>query len=363
MFSNEGDTPEMKQRHTEISSLGEFNLIDRIHKIVDVHVDDAHVHENLLMGIGDDTAVYRPAGGTVQLLTTDALIEGIHFDLTYTSLKHLGWKAMTASLSDIAAMGGTPRYATIALSLPQKISVEMVEEFYAGATFACKKYSCLIVGGDTTSTKGNMMVSVTFIGEAQESRIVYRKGSIAGDYLCVTGHLGGSVAGLKVLQREKERFVKSSQNESFKSNLEPYAPAIEKHLMPKPRLDLSKILAHDVNVHAMIDISDGLASEVHHLCDAGGVGAEVYEHNLPVDVTTQNIAAEFSEPPMKYALFGGEEYELLFTISDTEFEKLDSLTNDVTVIGRMTGSKQVVELVRENGEREALRPDGWDHFK
>jgi thiamine-monophosphate kinase len=363
IFSHEGDIQEMKHPHTEISSVGEFALIDRIREIVQVRVDDAHVHENLLLGIDDDAAVYRPTEGMVQLLTTDALVEGIHFDLTYTSMKHLGWKAMTASLSDIAAMGGMPRYATIALSLPQKISVEMVEEFYAGVTFVCKKYSCLIVGGDTTSTKGNMMVSVTLTGEAREPNILYRKGAVAGDYLCVSGHLGGSLAGLKILQREKDRFFKSPDAGSFQSNLEPYAPAIEKHLMPKPRLDLSKILAHDVKTHAMIDISDGLASEVHLLCTAGEVGAEVYEHNLPVEMTTQNIAAEFSESPTTYALFGGEEYELLFTISDKEFAKLEMLTNDVTIIGRITANERVVELVKENGEREALRPGGWNHFK
>ena len=353
----------MNQQHAEISRVGEFGLIKRIQELTQFHVDDAGVHDRLIKGIADDTAVYRPTPGKVQLLTTDALVEGIHFDLTFTSLKHLGWKAMVASLSDIAAMGGVPRYATITLSLPKKISVEMVAEFYAGASFACKKYSCLIVGGDTTTSLANMVVSVALIGEADESRIVYRAGAKPGDYLCVTGHLGASLAGLKILQREKEHFIKAKDKKEFTPNLEPYARAIEKHLMPKPRFDVSKILIKQVNIHAMIDISDGLASEVYHLCSASGVGAAVDEHNIPVDAVTQQIASELSESPTDYALYGGEEYELLFTISEEEYEKLDRLTNDVSIIGRITEREKGIELVRENSEHEALKFGGWNHFK
>jgi thiamine-monophosphate kinase len=278
-------------------------------------------------------------------------------------MKHLGWKAMAANLSDIAAMGGIPRYATVMLSLPQKISVEMVEEFYSGIAFACKKYSCLLVGGDTTNSLSNMTVAVTLIGEAIEQKIIYRTGAKPGDYLCVTGHLGASLAGLKVLQREKQRYASFAGSEDFQPNLQLYTSVIEKHLMPKPRLDISKILTENVRVNAMIDISDGLASEVYHLCEAGGVGAVVYEHNLPVDIVTQTVASEFSDNITDYALYGGEEYELLFSISKEEYANLEPLTNDVTIVGKIIEKEKGVELVRENGEHEDLHAGGWNHFK
>jgi thiamine-monophosphate kinase len=338
--------------HTPISSIGEFGLIDRIRKIVDGRDRD------LLMGIGDDAAVYRPSPDALQLLATDTLVEGVHFDLTFTSLKHLGWKSLVASLSDIAAMGGVPRYALVALSLPAKFSVEMVEEFYAGAAFAAREHHCLIVGGDTTASSGNTVVTVSMVGEVREQQIRYRRGAAAGELLCVSGHLGASLAGLKVLQREK---LRAASSPTHQPDLAPYTAALEKHLMPKPRLDLAKLFA-EVAVSAVIDISDGLASEVHHLCRSGTVGATVYEHNLPLISVTQAIAAEFHESPTQYALYGGEEYELLFTMSDKEFATLESLTGDVTIIGRVEADPGEITLIRENGEREPLRASGWDHF-
>ena len=239
----------------------------------------------------------------------------------------------------------------------------MLEEFYMGAAVACKKYSCLVVGGDTTSSLTNMMVSVAMIGEAEERSVIYRSGAVPGDYLCVTGHLGASIVGLKILQREKERYLQTADVNRFHPNLESYKDAIEKHLMPKPRLDISNLLVQHAKVHAMIDISDGLASEIHHLCVNGNVGASVYEHNIPVEAVTQLIAQEFSRQPMEYALYGGEEYELLFTLPEEEFAKIEDVTKDVTVIGRITEKNKGIELVRENGEHEPLRFGGWDHFK
>ncbi|MBI5477171.1 MAG: thiamine-phosphate kinase [Ignavibacteriales bacterium] len=351
----------MKQ--TDISTIGEFGLIDRISKIIDEQAGSQPLRQNLLIGIADDAAVYKPAAGKVQLFTTDAFVEGIHFDLTYTSFKHLGWKAIVANVSDIAAMCGVPRYATIVLSLPKKISVEMIEEFYHGAVFACEKYSCLIVGGDTTSSLANSMISVAMTGEADESKIKFRKNASPGEYICVTGHLGASLAGLKILKREKERFALSTEQQLFKPNLEPYTPAIEKHLMPKPRLDISGIFAERVNVGAIIDVSDGLASEINHICNNSGTGAVIHEHNIPVDTITQKIASEFNEPPTDYALYGGEEYELLFTIKDDEYARLEKLTNDVTIIGRVTEKEKGIVLIRENGEQEPLKAGGWNHFK
>ena len=320
------------------------------------------MREHLVLGIGDDAAVYRPDSGMIELVTVDTYLEGVHFDLTYTSFRHLGWKAVAASLSDIAAMGGLPRYVLLTLSLPAKISVEMIEEFYGGASFACKKYSCVIIGGDTSSSPANLMISATVVGEASEPAVIYRKGAVVGDYVCVTGHLGASIAGLKVLQREKSRFLAARDGGTFQPDLEPYKTVIEKHLTPKPRFDISRILTSRVKVHSMIDISDGLASEIHHLCAAGGVGASIHEHNLPIDSVTQRIADEFSVPVTDYALYGGEEYELLFTIDEEEYKKLEILTNDVSIIGRITNAGDGINVVREQGESEPLRAAGWNHF-
>lgn len=352
----------MQQSRTDISSIGEFGLIERIRQIVRPAGPGSLLEKNLLAGISDDAAVYRPTPGMVELLTTDALVEGIHFDLTFTSLKHLGWKSMAASFSDIAAMGGTPRYALVSLSLPKKISVEMVEEFYSGAQSACREYSCILAGGDTTASRANMMVSVTVAGEAEEERVRYRSGAKPGQLLCVSGHLGASVAGLKILQRAKMRFEEAGRPAAFNPDFEPYAPALEKHLMPKPRLDIAAIVTTTVTIGAMIDISDGLAAEVHHICRESTVGASVYERSIPLHSVTQKIAEELSESPTDYGLYGGEDYELLFTIDDAEYAKLEKLTADVSIVGRITEASNGIELVREQGEHEMLRPGGWNHF-
>jgi thiamine-monophosphate kinase len=352
----------MENVFTPIATIGEFGLIERLKKIVDFPVDDVTIRNNLRRGISDDTASYLPTPGKIQLLTTDILAEGVHFDLTYTSMRHLGWKTMVASLSDIAAMGGTPRYATIGISIPNKLSLEMIDELYEGIASACKKYSCLIVGGDTTTSLTNMWLVATIIGEADESRVLYRSGARPGDYLCVTGHLGASLAGLKVLQREKKRFTESGQKPTFKPEFEDYALALEKHLMPKPRFDISRLLAEEVRTHALIDISDGLASELHHICRESNVGASLYEHSLPVDSITQRVAGEFFESPTDYALYSGDEYELLFTIGNEEYQKLEHFTNDISIIGKILKPEEGIHIVRENGQAEPLTTGGWNHF-
>lgn len=343
-------------QQTRISKIGEFGLIEKIREIVGIGIDD-----NLIKGISDDTAVYKASPGKLQLLTTDAMVEGVHFDLTFTSMQHLGWKAMVSNISDIAAMGGVPRYAVVTLCLPQKISVEMVEDLYRGAVQACKKYSCLVVGGDTTAATGNTVISISLTGEVEPEKIVYRRGATVGDLICVTGHLGASQAGLKILLSEKNKFVNDTKN--FKSNIEQYKTVLEKYLMPKPRLDISKILTQNIKVNSMIDISDGLASEVHHLCNNSVVGADIWEHNIPVDSNSQRVAAKFSENIIDYALYGGEDYELLFTLTDSEFEKLEKLTSDVTILGRIVEQSKGINIICENGERKMLGAVGWDHFK
>lgn len=345
--------------HTPINKIGEFGLIEKIKSIVEP--ENFRIDENLIKGISDDTAVFKTSPGKLQLLTTDAMVEGIHFDLTFTSLQHLGWKAIVTNISDIAAMCGTPRYALVTVAIPQKFSVEMIEDFYKGAVRACKKYDCLIVGGDTTASSGNLVVSVTLFGEADPARVVYRYGAKAGDLICVSGHLGGAHAGLKILLREKENFINNS--EQFSPNLDPYKIALEKYLMPKARMDLVKYFSDSIKINSMIDISDGLASEVHHICKNSGVGAEIWEHNIPVHAITQKIAEEFSDNVVDYALLGGEEYELLFTLSDIEFEKLEKLTPDVTILGRITDAEKGLNLIREGGEVEPLPFGGWEHFR
>jgi thiamine-monophosphate kinase len=298
----------------------------------------------------------------VQVLTTDAFAEGIHFDLTFTSLGHLGWKVMAANLSDVAAMGALPRFATVALSLPGKMTVQMVEELYTGIAAAAKAYDCAVVGGDTVGSAGNLTVVVSMTGEAGEKDLVYRKGAVPGDYICVTGHLGASIAGLKVLQREKRAYLAAKDPAGFTPNLAPYAPALEKHFMPKPRLDFVRAARGKVRINSMIDVSDGLASELRHICAESGVGAVVHERNLPLEGLTQKIASEFGENPADYALFGGEEYELLFTLSDAGFEKLEAMGADVTIVGRITGQEEGIVVEREDGTQEPLGPGGWDHF-
>ena len=221
----------------------------------------------------------------------------------------------------------------------------------------------MIIGGDITASLAHTTVAVTLLGEAEETNILYRHGAKPGDYLCVSGHLGGSYAGLKILQHQKGLFHKAQQPTEFQPNLEPYAPSIQRHLMPQPRLDISKLLTTRVTIHSLIDISDGLASEVHHLCQDSAVGASVYEHNIPVHSNTQLVASKFSESVIEYALYGGEEYELLFTLDDKEYEKLEGLTDDVTIIGRIIEKEKGIIFVRENGESEPLSFGGWNHFK
>lgn len=363
------DTPDMTSTPHDISSIGEFGLIRRIAGILGQTYDSGEdlpppgSGDTLLRGISDDAAAFRPTPGKIQLLTTDMFVEGIHFDLTFTSPGHLGWKVMTANISDIAAMGGLPAFATVAISLPAKITVPMVEEFYEGIARSTRRFGYRVVGGDTTAASGNMTVSVAMTGETDEGKLLTRRGAVPGDYLCVSGHLGASFAGLRVLQREKARYLSSPGDRAgFSPNLEPYKAALEKHLMPAPRLDLVPLLTDRVRVNAMIDISDSLASEVHHICEQSGTGAAVYERNLPLDGVTQQIASEFSESPTSYALHGGEEFELLFTLSDGEYEKLEAMTADVTVIGRIQEKEKGIICVREQGESAPLPRTGWDHF-
>jgi thiamine-monophosphate kinase len=349
----------MDGNFTDISTIGEFGLIARLSQIVQPYRDTL-----IVKGIGDDAAVYIPADGKVQVVTTDALIEGVHFDLTYVSMRNLGWKSMAVNLSDLCAMLAIPRYALITIAIPRKISVEMVEDFYLGVKSASNEFNFAVIGGDTTTTFGNMAISVTMIGEAEKDFIPYRSGAKVGDYICVTGKPGLSYAGLKILIREKKRFLESEDKENFKPNFEPFLKAIEKHLKPIPRFDVvNKMINEKVKVNAMIDISDGLSSDLLHICRQSGVGAEIYETSLPIDDMVKKVADEFGEDYLNYALYGGEDYELLFTVSESELKKLDALADDVKVIGRILDRDQGIKLIRSDNSQRDLEAGGWDHFK
>jgi thiamine-monophosphate kinase len=350
-------------KNTPISSVGEFGLIGRLKKkCLDLHLPQK-ITDQIVLGIDDDTAVTRPNPGMLQLSTSDLLIEGVHFDLTYTSMKYLGWKLMVVNLSDIAAMGGVPVYALITIALPAKISLEMVDDLYEGILQAAQTYGCAIIGGDTNTSIGNTMLSATLTGEVPENFLKRRNTAQPGDLICISGPLGLSHAGLRVLLREKKRFVDEIQQEEFTSELGEYTAAVSKHLAPKARFDVSTVAAQQEWVHAMIDISDGLASDLRHICNQSGVGADIFEEKIPIDPVARKIADEFGESPLDYSLFGGEEYELLFTIDPGQEKKLHELVSGISVIGIITEHRGTVKLIQKDGPERTILSGGYDHFK
>lgn len=352
----------MKQKHTPISSIGEFGLIERLkEKCLDLHLSQK-VADRIVLGIDDDTAVTKPSPGMLQLSTSDLLIEGVHFDLTYTSMKYLGWKLMVVNLSDIAAMGGVPVYALVTIALPAKISVEMVDDLYEGIIQAAQTYGCAIIGGDTNTSIGNTMLSATITGEVPEKFLKRRNNAQSGDLICSTGSLGLSHAGLRVLLREKKRFLNKKQQEGFTSELGEYTAAVSKHLAPKARFDISTVAAQQEWVHAMIDISDGLASDLRHVCHQSRVGAQLFEERIPIDPVVKKIAEEFGESPLDYSLFGGEEYELLFTINPGQEEKIRQLVPGISIIGQITENRDKISLIQKDGSEKIILSGGYDHF-
>ena len=346
---------------THISTVGEFGLVDRLREIVESPAAEAAPPSDLLIGIGDDAALFRPRAGRGLLLTADAFVEGIHFDLAYTSFLQLGWKTIAANLSDIAAMGGEPGYAIVTLALPSKISVEMMEDLYRGARHACTDYGCRIVGGDTSASLGNMMISIAMTGDVEIGKELRRDAARPGELLCVSGTCGGAHAGLRILAREKRRFLESGARDGFQPNLEPYKEVIERHLVPRPRFDVARALV-DAGVRAAIDVSDGIASDARRIAEASHVGLEVVGSSLPLLASTRAAAAEFAENPAEYALFGGEDYEILFAVGDDGLRRLREKGVDVTVIGRIVDAKNGLTFITGEGERVALPPRGWDHF-
>ena len=337
---------------TEIKDLGEFGLIDYITGDIEL------TQESSEYGVGDDAAVINPSGKRV-LVSTDMLMEGVHFDLTYSPLKHLGYKAAVVNFSDIAAMNAIPTQITVSIALSNRFSLEAVEEFYVGLKLACKAYNVDIVGGDTTSSKAGLAISITVIGLIDEQDIVYRNGAKEGDLICVSGDLGAAYAGLLILEREKSVF---SANPEMQPELEGADYVLERQLKPEARVDIIKILKDSgIKPNAMMDVSDGLASEVKHICKQSKLGAAIYEDKLPIDQKTWDAARTFNMDPTMFALNGGDDYELLFTVPQSDFEKLKDIP-EVSIIGYTTDKESGINLITKNNVSTPLEAQGWDGF-
>ncbi len=338
---------------TELSALGEFGLINRIAKSTKIN------NKSTLKGIGDDAAVIR-IGDSCQLISTDMLVENIHFDLSYTPLPHLGYKSVAVNVSDIAAMNGTPEQITVSLALSNRFSVEAIDALYEGIFAACEDYKVDLVGGDTTSSPSGLVISITVIGRANPEQIAYRNGAKKGDILCVTGDLGAAYMGLKILQMQKVEFL---ENPQMQPQLEGREYVVKRQLRPNARMDIIHELAdNQVVPTAMIDVSDGLASEILHIATQSGVGVMVYEDKLPIDRETYEVAInDFKVSPSICALNGGEDYELLFTIKQEDYEKLKT-HEDISFIGYITDDKEV-NLATAGGQKVPMEAQGWNHFK
>lgn len=341
-----------EKKRTELKEIGEFELINKIKKNVNFF------NKSTIKGIGDDAAVIEHRDGLI-LFSTDMLVEGIHFDMTYTPLKHLGYKAVVVNISDIAAMNGIPQQITVCLALSNRYSLEAIEELYEGIRTACKNYNVDLVGGDTTSSISGMIISVAIIGKVEKQSITYRNTAKKNDLICVTGDLGGAYIGLQLLEREKQVFLK---DQDMKPQLENKDYVVKRQLMPEAKTDIVYELK-ELNIvpTSMIDISDGLASELLHICISSKVGARIYEEKLPIDNMTWESAMEFSLDPTTCMLNGGEDYELLFTINSSDFEKIKK-HDDITVIGHIAEKKSGINLVTRDGTIVEVKAQGWKHF-
>lgn len=354
---------------TEISKLGEFGLIDHLTKEIQIK------NESTKYGVGDDCAVLHYPNKEV-LVTSDMLMEGIHFDLTYIDMQHLGYKSAMVNISDIFAMNGTPRQLIVSIALSKRFSVEDLEDFYQGLRLACDKWGVDIVGGDTTSSYTGLAISITCIGEADKDDIVYRKGAKDTDLICVSGDLGASYMGLQLLEREKSVYyqqVDEAQKKNDKRALEElkhFQPdfagkeyLLQRQLQPEARGDIIQKL-HNAHIHptAMMDISDGLSSEILHICKQSHVGCRIYEKNIPIDYQTAIMAEEFNMNVTTCAMNGGEDYELLFTVPIGDYEKVEALEG-VKVIGHITNESLGTQLITRDNQEFEIRAQGWNPLK
>jgi thiamine-monophosphate kinase len=340
------------QERTNIEKLGEFGLINHLTKNIKIG------HKSTVKGVGDDAAVLDFSGKKM-LISTDMLLEGIHFDLAYTPLKHLGYKAVQVNLSDIYAMNGMASHLTVSIGISSKFPLEAVEEIYEGIYLACEKYNVDVIGGDTSSSKQGLVISITAIGYADENDIVYRNGAQEGDLICVSGDLGGAYTGLQLLEREKLIYL---ENPQIQPDLESKDYIVERQLKPEARRDIVELLRSiDVKPTAMIDISDGLASEIMHICKQSAKGCSIYEDKIPLDPMTFETAREFNLDPTVCALSGGEDYELLFTVKQADYDKI-KFKMDITIIGHITEQSAGCNLVTKAGNMHPLKAQGWNAF-
>lgn len=343
----------MERKRTEIATLGEFGLIRHLTEGLEP------MNASTRYGIGDDAAVLEYPHKQV-LVTTDLLMEGVHFDLTYVPLKHLGYKAAMVNLSDIYAMNGTPRQMTVSMALSKRFSVEDMEAFYAGVRLACERHHVDIVGGDTTSSLTGLAICITCIGEAEKDRVVYRNGAKETDLICVSGDLGAAYMGLQLLEREKAVF---KGEEDVQPDFAGKEYLLERQLKPEARGDIIRRLAElNIRPTAMMDISDGLSSELMHICTQSHVGCRVYEEHIPIDYQTAVMAEEFNMNLTTCAMNGGEDYELLFTVPVADHEKMSNMEG-VKLIGHITKPELGCALITRDGQEFELKAQGWNPLR
>lgn len=340
-------------KSTQISDLGEFGLIDHLTHQFEIK------NPTTIKGVGDDAAVLDFKNQQV-VLTTDLLIEGVHFDLSYMPLKHLGYKAVVVNISDVCAMNATPTQITVSIAISNRFPLEAIEELYGGIKIACEKYDVDLIGGDTTSSTKGMLISITALGVLKAEEVVYRSGAKPNDLLVVSGDLGASYLGLQVLEREKQVFLVNPQSQPDLSN---YDYLVERHLKPEARKDIIEMLKElDVKPTSMIDISDGLSSEILHICKQSNMGCKLYEDKIPLDQQVISTCEEFNINSTTVALSGGEDYELLFTVAQEDFDKIKG-NPSMTIIGFMTEAKEGVNLITRANQQIELTAQGWNSFK
>lgn len=342
----------MSNQRTEIASLGEFGLIDHLTK------NNETKQSSTILSIGDDAAVIDH-GGMQTVISTDLLVEGIHFDLSYTPLKHLGYKSVVVNISDIYAMNATPTQIVLSIAISNKFSVEALDEFYEGVYAACEKYNVDLVGGDTTTSQRGFVISVTAIGEVAQNKFVKRDGAKPNDLICVSGDLGAAFLGLTILERERKIFEQTGAQ----PDLENQTYIVGRMLKPEARKDVVDYFAeHNIMPTSMMDISDGLSSELLHICKQSNVGCVLHEEKIPFNEDMKDFAYKLELDPTACALSGGEDYELLFTISQADYEKTNE-NNGLSVIGYITEASEGKNIITRGGNKHELVAQGWNHLK
>lgn len=341
----------MSEERTEISTLGEFGLIDHLTRNNEIK------NASTIVSVGDDAAVIDHLGQTV--ITTDMLIEGIHFDLMYTPLKHLGYKSVVVNLSDIYAMNATPTQITMSIAFSNRFSVEALDEFYEGVYAACEKYGVDLIGGDTSTSQKGFIISVTAVGEVTADNYVTRSGAKNADLICVSGDLGAAFLGLTLLEREKKIFL---ETKGVQPDLENQDYIIGRILKPEARKDIIEFFAaNEIRPTSMIDVSDGLSSEVLHICKQSDVGCVIYEEKIPVNDLARQFAYKLEIDPTACALSGGEDYELVFTLAQTDYDKM-ILNEQISIIGYITEKEEGTTIITKGGNKHQLTAQGWNAF-